>query len=923
MVCYEYRTVIETKTRGECGPQLPGVKPGETQKGQLSRYLTALADNAPSSSTQSRIPWRGFLTDGKVWWGYEWDEANQRAVPMISVIAWQADSAEKLLNFFAQYLCPQNRAGKPPPPKNLLGEVFLPFLYDVQALQRNMERKRFYKTKIELWSRVLAGSGIAPSADESLIRAETFARHTVLVAGSRILFTLLENAKAKDEAFITVVNDGFPSWLVESQKGKDLIISLARRLGQYEWREMTRDILKDVYHGFIRREVRKEFGEYYTPDWLASWVVESALSEEWMDKSILAALSILDMKGSQKQLPEEFGLLDPACGSGTFLFHSARRINSRIRQRFPDSLERSREILLLLIHGVDVHPIAVEMSRATLAMALPELPVRSRKRKGYPLQIFLGDAMQSNQDSEIFNAESVEIRTPDGQSVNIPKSLVLHAQGISLIDKLVDRAREGKSVNFPEIPAKDRRMLESATQNLKHVIDVEGNHVWNWYLYNVIGPLRLSERKVGCIIGNPPWLVANDTPDGSRKNTIDKIREDYGIKTKGGQSAKGDLASVFSARVTDLYLAEGGSFAYVLPGSALISQTWALWRSGNWGACRVDLDRAWSLDDIDPPPFSHAPNGTCTVFGSRVPNSNPLETIYQWKGSYETPSANKKSTRKSQFSEYLKRFRRGAVCQPGSLLLTLEDPFHRLSDANVIAIQTKTATKKPWRGTERTAKVEREVLMPFLRAQELHPFNAIPRAWLIVPRSETGTHILDLQEQDFQHLWPHTRRYWAEAQKIYLEHRSPKAGETLSQNLDYKNTLSHQLELSHQHKGRVKVFYNKSGTRLRAARGTTDLLAGDTLYYVIARNEKEALFLIGILNANCMQESWEESKTAKLHYDKSPWKHVPVPEYATKIPLHRKIASAALKLEKNPDADRSELEQLVHDLMPDYANSLA
>ena len=90
---------------------------------------------------------------------------------------------------------------------------------------------------------------------------------------------------------------------------------------------------------------------------------------------------------------------------------------------------------------------------------------------------------------------------------------------------------------------------------------------------------------------------------------------------------------------------------------------------------------------------------------------------------------------------------------------------------------------------------------------------------------------------------------------------------------------------------------------------------------MIARNEKEALFLVGILNAECMQESWEESKTAKLHYDKSPWRHVPVPEYAQRNPLHRKIATLSLGIEKDINADRFELECSIKELLPKYATS--
>ncbi len=839
---------------------------------------------------------------------------------MPAVSSWHADSPEGLLNFIDRYVRPRDRAGKPSPPQNLLGEVFLPFLDDVRALQRDMERKQFYKTKIELWSRVLAGSGIAPDADESLSRAETFARHTVLVAGSRILFVLLDNPRAQDRTFIRAVNEGFPSWVVETEKGRNLILRLAHHLRRYEWREMTRDILKDVYHGFIKREVRKEFGEYYTPDWLASWVVDRALGEQWMDESIQTALSVLDSKDRQKSLPREFGVLDPSCGSGTFLFHAARRIHSRIRQQFPSSLGRSREILSLLIYGIDVHPIAVEMSRATLAMALPEAPARSRK-KDFPLQIFLGDAMQSDQDSEIFSTDRVEIRSPGGRQVHIPKTLVLHAQGIKLIDRLVNQAREGRLPRFPELPAADRGLAETAAKALKYMIDEEGNHVWNWYLYNTVGPLRLSERKVGRIVGNPPWLVANDTPEGGRKETIGRIRQDYGIKTAGRSSAKGDLASVFTVRATDLYLAEGGEFAYVLPGSALINQTWAIWRSGNWGACRVSLDTAWDLDNMDPPPFAHAPNGTCTVFGRRAADSDSFTAIDQWEGSPEEPAANRKVSRQSRPSRYLDRFRRGAVGQPASLLLTLEDPHHRLSDHEIVTIQTKAATKSRWLGTERVAKVEREVLMLILRSQELHAFHVAPHAWLMVPRSETESRILDLGDPDFRRLWPYTCRYWEKAEKTYLERRSPLAGATLSANLDYKHTLSRQLEFARQKKGKVKVFYNKSGSRLRAARGPTGLLADDKLYYAVARTPKEALFLVGILNAGCMQEAWLQSKTSKLHFDKSPWKHVPVPEYSEKNSLHRDIAKLSLQLEKDPEMDRMELERHVRELMPEYATA--
>ncbi|HIC90080.1 MAG TPA: SAM-dependent DNA methyltransferase [Anaerolineae bacterium] len=61
--------------------------------------------------------------------------------------------------------------------------------------------------------------------------------------------------------------------------------------------EQARDLLKKLYHRLMPREIRHDLGEYYTPDWLAEDVLNEVGYEDQTDKR----------------------LLDPACGSGTFL----------------------------------------------------------------------------------------------------------------------------------------------------------------------------------------------------------------------------------------------------------------------------------------------------------------------------------------------------------------------------------------------------------------------------------------------------------------------------------------------------------------------------------------------------------------------------------------------------------------------------
>jgi type I restriction-modification system DNA methylase subunit len=56
-----------------------------------------------------------------------------------------------------------------------------------------------------------------------------------------------------------------------------------------------------LYESVIAAEQRHKLGEYYTPDWLAERMVAEVVDA-----------------------PLEQRVLDPSCGSGTFLFHSVR-----------------------------------------------------------------------------------------------------------------------------------------------------------------------------------------------------------------------------------------------------------------------------------------------------------------------------------------------------------------------------------------------------------------------------------------------------------------------------------------------------------------------------------------------------------------------------------------------------------------------
>jgi SAM-dependent methyltransferase len=103
------------------------------------------------------------------------------------------------------------------------------------------------------------------------------------------------------------------------------------------------DMLKILHQSIVTRQSRYRTGEYYTPDWLVDYTVESS--------------------GYTGSLQET--VLDPSCGSGSFLFFAARKILASNKDE-----EIDPQLILKLLHGYDINPLAVLTAKANLLIAL-------------------------------------------------------------------------------------------------------------------------------------------------------------------------------------------------------------------------------------------------------------------------------------------------------------------------------------------------------------------------------------------------------------------------------------------------------------------------------------------------------------------------------------------------------------------------
>jgi SAM-dependent methyltransferase len=120
------------------------------------------------------------------------------------------------------------------------------------------------------------------------------------------------------------------------------------------------DVFREVYRSILPREVRRSVGEFYTGD---------AVVDEVLDSAGLDAEAIRQLYERWKRGERDTVILDPACGSGSFLTAVVRRIFSAFSNSPPGDIT---DFIEENVVGIDVNPLAVEMAKLNVAAAIAE-----------------------------------------------------------------------------------------------------------------------------------------------------------------------------------------------------------------------------------------------------------------------------------------------------------------------------------------------------------------------------------------------------------------------------------------------------------------------------------------------------------------------------------------------------------------------
>ena len=143
-----------------------------------------------------------------------------------------------------------------------------------------------------------------------------------------------------------------------------------------DWNKIRPAIFGNLFEGTVNEDERHAYGIHYTSEADIMKIVRPTISRYWEEK-IEAAKNIGELNQLQLEL-QQYKVLDPACGSGNFLYvayQELKRIEqlllSKIYQRRKSKNEQMMMgfVTLKQFYGMDINPFAVELARVKLMIA--------------------------------------------------------------------------------------------------------------------------------------------------------------------------------------------------------------------------------------------------------------------------------------------------------------------------------------------------------------------------------------------------------------------------------------------------------------------------------------------------------------------------------------------------------------------------
>ena len=347
----------------------------------------------------------------------------------------------------------------------------------------------------------------------------------------------------------------------------------------------TEDILRALYLSLTTRELRGALGEFLTPSWLAE-----------------AVLRFAEDQGAKL---DSARVLDPTCGTGTFLRAILRERLAPLRMKGADSTSAAEvQATLNSVVGFDINPVAVVAARMNYLIMLGDLAAVG----DLFLPVWLADSIllpgppdvqvEALDRPGLAGSKYVELFTSLSRPFVFPTALV-NPQALPAISTILQseiraitrgeatREEAGRSAvkrvgdlfgpegAEPLLDSSDawdeaRAVLEFLFDQLAELEEKGKNGVWAEIIENRFAPAMLGTFDL--VIGNPPWLSWKKLPD-EWKEKAESLWRNYGLFTapsvpgvdplRSYQSS--DLATLVFAIALERYARPDGMVAFLVP----------------------------------------------------------------------------------------------------------------------------------------------------------------------------------------------------------------------------------------------------------------------------------------------------------------------------------------------------------------------
>lgn len=896
----------------EVGCTVIEVKKSLASPAVVSAAVTQLAGYVESRTAELGQRYVGILTDGHLWIAFHEVDGDLREATRLTA-AIGAPGASGLLRWLEGVLA--TKRAIPPNPQEIaarLGASSSSHALDqstLAALYGDGGDLPTVALKRDLWANLLR-SALGTQFTNS---DELFLEHTLLVNSAEIIAhlvlgldveqlspaTLLSGDQFTIAGLHGVVDRDFFDWVLEVPGGDGFISALARRLARFDWSKVEHDVLKVLYEEVISAETRKALGEYYTPDWLASRVVSQVVTD-----------------------PLNQRVLDPACGSGTFVFYAVKRYLAAAEESGM-SLTDAMALVSSRIMGIDLHPVAVALARVTYLLALGRDRLNAPERGSLSVPIYLGDSLGWDQREDLLSANQLVIPTEVGDQIlsgelRFADHLLTNSATFdSLVQSLVDESRRavGKATNKLSegtvrrlaIAELDLPELNANFVRLKQLHEARRNHIWSYYIRNVARPAWLArdENRVDVLVGNPPWLSYRHMTDAMQKR-FKSLAQDRHFWHNETTATHQDLAGLFVARAVERYLKSGGSLAFVVPNSVIDRDYWSGFRQGRFDGANVRFGPSWDLRRIRPHLF---PRGSAVIFATRDPKGARMPTdalIWTGRAPHRHASIDTASLLQQHMgqlsigsvdderSPYAPRFGNGANLFPRFMFRVEPTPMSALGvPAGRASVKSKRSVseKPPWKGLpDLTGMVETEFLWPTILGEQVVPFRMLNPEQFVIPLTQKGQ-VLSGNHPRIDG-YPGLATWIRHAEDIWVSHASAKM--TLAEQIDYRGKLTQQVPAPP-----IRVVYAASGMHIAAALVTDPrIIVEHAVYWAAVATEAEGWYLVGILNSASLTELARPLMSYgkdERHIDKHVWR-LPIPIYDSTIETHAEIAKLSAEL---------------------------